>query len=362
MDPNKDQDKDQKQGPLTRGIDAANKTRKYIRYGQRAKNLMQAGHAAEGVSGTGAAGEGAMGAAGAAEGATALAAGEGAAAGGAAASGAAAGGAVAGGAAAGGAAAGGAAASAPAWIVPAAIIGVCLLVVVIIVVFFGGSSNSASGSIEGSASPSASIESSPGTTPTCTSGDTASCLKNDFHILVNNASQSQLNDIYNIFALPMSYPKYKNLVNNGPYLTINLLSDSGGCHGYTPGVSINIYNYSYCQTMPFKNRQYLLIHESGHAINWRNARVEQNYVSNAWKGDPGCYESGYLKTYPLRCGSSCGISPDRESFAESIADTIMCSGGGTCQYAGSGNAYSKPIYNFPSSCPTTNNWTHSNIF
>ena len=151
MDPNKDQDKDQKQGPLTRGINAANRTRDYIKYGKRAKNLMQAGHAAEGVYGTGAAGEGAMGAAGAAEGAAALAAGEGAAAGGAAAGGAAAGGAAAG--------------TAPAWIVPVAIIGVVLLVVVIIVLFFGGGAPTANGGDLSSPTPSATSSGSLAGTP-----------------------------------------------------------------------------------------------------------------------------------------------------------------------------------------------------
>ena len=244
--------------------------------------------------------------------------------------------------------------------VPVVIVG--LIIVVIIVVFFGGVSGVKGGDLSNN-SPSPSESSNPpGVTPTCTNGDIASCLKNDFHIIVTNATTSQMNDIYNIFALPMSCPIYKQLLLNGSYLTISLLSDDGGCHGYTPGPSINIYNYSYCQKMVFKNRQYLLIHESGHAIKWRNPRVQQNYVSNAWKSDSGCYDSGYLKTYPLRCGSSCGISPDRESFAESIADTIMCSDGGTCQYAGAGNKYSQPIYNFPSACPTTNNWTNSNIF
>ena len=354
MDQNQEDQEKQQQGPVSRSINTVNKGRDYLKRGKQLRNLARAGRAAQGAE---SAGEGVMAAAGAGEGAAVLA-GEGGALAGAGAAGGAAAGA---GAAAGGAAAAGTA-TAPAWIPVAAVLGVCLLVVIIIVVFFGGAPTNSGGDLS-SNSPSPSESSNPpGATPTCTSGNVASCLKNDFHIVVTNASASQLSDIYNIFALPMSYPTYKQLLLKGPYLTINLLSDSGGCHGYTPGPSINIYNYSYCQTMAFKNRQYLLIHESGHAINWRNPRVQQDYVSSAWKSDSGCYDSGYLKTYPLRCGSSCGISPDRESFAESIADTIMCSGGGACQYTGAGNAYSKPIYNFPSACPNTNGWTNSNIF
>ncbi|MCL6096893.1 MAG: hypothetical protein M1444_04435 [Patescibacteria group bacterium] len=242
------------------------------------------------------------------------------------------------------------------------ILGIGLVLVIVVIVLFGGISGVKGGDLSNIPSPSPSAG-PPGTTPTCTSGDIAACLKNDFNITVTNGTTAQMNDIYNIFALPFSYPLYKQLITNGGgYLNINLLSDNNGCHGWTSGPSINIYNYSYCQSLAFKNRQYLLIHESGHAINWRNPRVQQSFVSNAWNNDSACYQSEYLKTYPLRCGGSCGISPTRESFAEAIADYVMCSGGGTCQYAGAGNAYSQPIYDFPSACPVTNNWTGSNVY
>lgn len=231
-----------------------------------------------------------------------------------------------------------------------------------IVMFAGAPGGVMGGDTTNSPSPTDS-SGAPGTIPTCTSGNIVSCLKNDFNITVTNGTTAQMNDIYNVFALPFSYPLYKQLMaNGGTPLTINLLSDGGGCHGWTPGPSINIYNYSYCQSFAFKNRQYLLIHESGHAINWRNPRVQQAFVSNAWNDDSACYQSGYLKTYPLRCGASCRITPSRESFAEAIADYVMCSGGGTCQYAGVGNAYSQPINNFPAACPVTNSWTGSNVY
>ena len=256
--------------------------------------------------------------------------------------------------------------TAPAWIVPVTVGVVCLIVLVVIFgvitpgTTVGGNlpGPSSEGIVPGS---SGGPSSTPGAPPSCTSGDIAACLKTDFNITVTNATVAEQNDIYNIFSLPFSYPTYKQLIGSSP-LKIVLLSDSNGCHGWTPnGGTIDVYNFSYCESLPFKNRQYLLIHESGHVISFRT-RLSQSYVSSAWNTDSGCYDQGYLKTYPLRCGSSCGISPQQESFAESIADYVMCSGGGTCQYAGAGNGSSQPINNFPSSCPITNTWVGSNIF
>ncbi len=298
-----DKDKQQKPGPMSKGINTVNRAQSTLKWAKRAKKAYQIASTAGEAIGT-----------------------------------------------------------APVWIVPVTVGVVCVIVLVVIFgvitpgTTVGGNlpGPSSEGIVPGS---SGGPSSTPGVPPSCTSGNIAACLKTDFNITVTNGTTAQLTDIYNIFSLPFSYPTYKQFIGSSP-LNIVLLSDSNGCHGYTPsGAVIDIYNFSYCQSLPFKNRQYLLIHESGHVISFRT-RLLQSYVSNAWEQDPSCYESGFLKTYPLRSG----VNDKQESFAESIADYVMCSGGGTCQYAGAGNGSSQPINNFPSSCPVTNAWVGLNIF
>lgn len=230
-----------------------------------------------------------------------------------------------------------------------AIIAIVLVSVVTLFALFGGAPVAVGGDLTNSPSPS---EESASPSATVNPGNIAQYVK------ISGGTLSQQTLVYKVFSIVFSYPKYKSLITaGGGTLTIVLLSDaSGQCHGFTPsGTTIKIWNFSICEGYPFGNSEYLLVHESGHAISSKNSRVWQDFVANAWKSDPGCYENGFLKTYALRTTVA-----NKESFAEAIADYIACGSAGVCNYGGPPSG--KPISNFIPSCPNTSNWVKNIIF
>jgi hypothetical protein len=200
-----------------------------------------------------------------------------------------------------------------------------------------------------------------GQTLTCSSGDYASCLKQDFNIDVFGGSSSNLAKIYQAFAFAGQSKQYLSLLTaKSQSLRIVIIgSDPRVCSGLTLGfLGIIKLSDGACFNIPFNSFRYLMIHESGHVIHARNPRLFQSFPWTNLKNAPpdsACYDNGYLKSYALRCGSSCGINPKNESFAEAIVDSLVVS-------SNSHYGSAKTITNFPNDCPATYSWIKENVF
>ena len=193
---------------------------------------------------------------------------------------------------------------------------------------------------------------------TCPSGDYATCLKQDFNISVLGGTSNDIMRIFQAFAFAGQSKQYVSLLTaNGPLRIFILGYDPKVCSGLTIGILgiIKISNGA-CFTMPIDSFRHLIIHESGHVIVGRNPRLYQSFPWTQYQTtDSSCYDHGYLKSYALRCGSSCGIRPKAESFAESVSDSLT-------EYDNSKFGSAQPIPDFPADCPATYNWFKDNVF
>ncbi len=196
---------------------------------------------------------------------------------------------------------------------------------------------------------------------TCPSGDYATCLKQNFNISVFGGNAADLAKIFQAFAFAGQSPQYLSLLTaNGQSLKIIIgFNDPRACNGVTVGFAgIITLTDGACFNIPQNSFRYLIIHESGHVIDARNPRLYQSFPwSQLQATDSSCYSSGYLKSYPLRCGSSCGIRPKDESFAESVANMLMPTSSNK-----TGFLSSQTINNFQTDCPATYNWFKDNVF
>jgi hypothetical protein len=196
---------------------------------------------------------------------------------------------------------------------------------------------------------------------TCPSGDYATCLKQELNIVVLGGNNDNLAKIFQAFAFAGQSKQYLSLLTaGGQSLRIIIVgSDPKVCSGFTLGFAgIIKLSDGACFNIAPNSFRYLMIHESGHVLNARNPRLFQSFPWTALQTqapDSSCYESGYLKSYALRCGSSCGIRPKDESFAEAIADSLVKSSDAKYQDA-------KLISDYPNECPATYNWFKENVF
>jgi hypothetical protein len=194
---------------------------------------------------------------------------------------------------------------------------------------------------------------------TCPSGDYSTCLKQDFNIVVFGGNAADATKIFNAFAFAGQSQQYLSLLTkNGQSLRIFIIgSDPKVCSGLTIGFAgIIKLSDGACFNIPDSSFRYLLIHESGHVLAARNSRLYQSFPWTQYQTQDGssCYDQGYIKSYALRCGSSCGIRPKDEAFAESVADSLTSSSN-----AKTGAAQ---LIHFATDCPATYNWFKDNVF
>lgn len=183
----------------------------------------------------------------------------------------------------------------------------------------------------------------------------------DFGVKIKQVSESVSctvkKRIYTIYSMPTQSSRYVSLLKPKTPFTIEFYDGTyGTTSGYTPsGYTIRVYgfasflsNYSW-----FRLGAFFLIHETGHLIGHRNYAVKNSFpLSSLVYQDASCYDRGYLKTYSLRCGSSCGITPKSESFAEAQGLYVY----------NSKNGRLADIDNFKLECNNTYDWIRANVF
>lgn len=186
-------------------------------------------------------------------------------------------------------------------------------------------------------------------------------LREDFGVIIKPVTEAVSctvkKRIHQIYSLPGQSPEYLKRLKPGTPFTLEFYSGSyGSASGYTPsGYKIRVYGFASFLSNPnwFRMGAFFLIHETGHLIGHRNYALKYSFpLSTLVSRDSNCYQKSYLKTYSLRCGSSCGITPLSESFAESQGLYVFNSKVG--RHA--------TIYNFRSECDATYSWIRSNLF
>lgn len=181
-------------------------------------------------------------------------------------------------------------------------------------------------------------------------------------IIVDGGTQADADRVYKIFQIPMSSPKYKQLLTAaGP---VHITFDDKPCGGRVEtSNTIILHSFSSCSD-PYA--RWILVHESGHIVAARNSSLYDSYSPGnlELKDGTACYTfiangssslgGWFIKTYPLQ---DTGHSGKAESFGENFALYAF--------YADSSYhpAYGKPsLPNFPTTCPATYSWIQDNIY
>lgn len=309
----------------------------------------------------------------------------------------------------GGAALEGAAATSPIW-APASVIGLIILIIVVtLIILFGGGQNVNAGtpdacaSIGGycntgsctspdlmdtsGASCSASLTGQPqiccippststgcSAPPTCASGDYLSCLKNQFGITMKGTySSNDLNIVFNGFAVGFKYPIFltwfksvRPTVTISPYSTCpsNLWCD-GAWATVTAGAQMTLYQKFLSASSRYQ--RVVLVHEAAHMAMQASStanNTQYTLYANAYTNrlNRSCYSSlGILKTYPANLIPLSQLTYDRkvhESWADSVADSVLCPANTTCPSNGGGGT---SIYDFPGTCSYIYNYVKTSL-
>ncbi len=287
----------------------------------------------------------------------------------------------------GGVAAGtGAAATSPAWGTAIAIILLIILIIALFIIVFAGGQNvnagtppactSITGGVCGTtcqspnildtsgASCSASLTgetqvccippSPPVDNTTCTIGNAATVLKNEFNVVVSNATASHIKIVCDIFSWAGKSPQYKTLLKKGGHvLTIEFI---GGDISYG-GDPNKIKLAGFWSIDSFYAQRYLLIHESGHIIRLRNPYLNSRHASalpGLISADRSCYDRyNFLISYAFSgtCGRGYGITYQSEDFAEATSDNANWR-----THIGHNGYCSRTISNYPTTCSYTFDW------
>lgn len=195
---------------------------------------------------------------------------------------------------------------------------------------------------------------------TCTglNSDPTACLMKDFKIQAVGFPTESAAEVYNAFAISYKQSSlYQKLWDNGGQTLVLTYNPPGDvnpntCHGEAfSATKMAMWNMNKC-TFSTGNA-YLIIHEIGHIISFRNDRLFNSFdYQDLASKDQGCFRSynngnPYLKTY-----IGTGMYPADENFAETLADYIL--------YGSWGRA--SGLVNFPTQCPTTYKWAYDNVF
>ncbi len=175
--------------------------------------------------------------------------------------------------------------------------------------------------------------------------------------------------IYNIFKKLFRSQRYKELLGTN---RINLYFFEPLTAGYINGGAgynnndmafFGYFRYGVADKFKYK----IMIHESGHIIDKRNGNNELGMNLSLLTNADGaaCYDYTsppppyYLKTYAYRAGEGGNAGAKRESFAEAIADNVICYPGYPCTSA---VLKAKQIDNYPEACSETYKWIKTHVF
>lgn len=203
------------------------------------------------------------------------------------------------------------------------------------------------------------------TTFTCPAGNYAACLSGQFRITVVGASNAMLKKIYDVYALAFtSHPRYLALFKSRtPTFTFVNYYNQNGAFAITSGNGDVLFFLGFVNQASAAFQSFVLVHESGHIIAGANPSLQINLYNQTYNAgvDRVCFSRlGILKTYPAGVIAG-GVTIQvriNETFAESLADTLFCTGTGTCKSNGVGGA---PIPNFPSTCSYIDNYIKTKV-
>lgn len=199
----------------------------------------------------------------------------------------------------------------------------------------------------------------------CYAYDGNACAGSNYKGL--HLTDSEKNFIYNIFKNLLRSQGYKNLIGN-KLINIYIFEpihpgfiDGGG--GYNQN-DIAFFGY-FRNGVDDKYKRQIMIHESAHILDKRNGSNELGMnLADLYNRDGGaCYDERfpkpyYLKTYAFRGKEGDNGGARSESFAEAVADNVICTSGYPCT-TGAGHAVQ---IDYPSACPQTKAWIKHNVF
>lgn len=213
-----------------------------------------------------------------------------------------------------------------------------------------------------------------GVAPTCASGDYLFCLKNQFGITMQGAyNTTSLKVVYDGFAIGFKYPTFLAWFKSvTPTVTISSYAQcpngqwcAGAWATVTSGAQMTLYqNFINAGA---RYQRYILTHEAGHMAAQANRTANNaQYVlyQNAYAGSQStsCYNNiGIIDTYPWHVVGSGQLDYDRkvrESWAESVADSVLCPANTTCPSNGGGGT---SISNFPGTCSYIYNYVNKTL-
>lgn len=183
-----------------------------------------------------------------------------------------------------------------------------------------------------------------------------SCLKDQFDITTKGTGDNNIGQsFFWSLALPFSYPQYLNYFKqSGITITVSNQHDYHGAWARTDPEGKNIILYqAFFKDASTRYQRYVLIHEAAHTVGNSNDYLQQNLYKQVHDAglDKNCFYKGVLKTYPtnlLAISSNLKRSQIHETFAEAVADTIICGNNDVCPSNGGGG---QNIKNFPTACP-----------
>lgn len=199
---------------------------------------------------------------------------------------------------------------------------------------------------------------------TCPSGNYAACLKAQFGITAVNMSNAMLKEIYTTYASAFDgHTNYLALFKSraSTYTFVPAAGPNGAFAIAHSGGDVTLYQGFANTSNSFQ--KFVLIHESGHVIAGARPSLQINLYNQTYNAgvDLACFSNlGILKTYPAGVVSG-GVTMSvriNETFAESLADTLTCTGSGTCKGNGGG---ASPISNFPSTCAYIVNYIKTKV-
>lgn len=200
----------------------------------------------------------------------------------------------------------------------------------------------------------------------CDSGNYKQCLSDQFNITVQGAYRdSDLRDTYRGFRQISPYKTYLSLLRRLNYVITysSAAKESRGAWGINNGNRMTLYRCVFdCSSQGIRYTYYFMIHEGAHGISSLIDQKQYALYHLGINNNRNCYGNiGIIKTYPPSLAIKMGLTFDRkvrESWAESVSNTIQCRSGGNCPANGSDGV---SINNWPSNCSSIFDFVNKNI-
>jgi len=195
------------------------------------------------------------------------------------------------------------------------------------------------------------VSGSPGATSEISPGEEQEITTQQIFEIEGN---DPLSDAYlkELLSDALSNNKFKTLLTERGLINISInkgRADFAGCEAEVLGKTIFFYGFS--KNCSKSEQKYLLLHELGHVIGNRNARLYQSFPYEDLKeAESSCFgRRGILLSYYYSDREGGGKDVFDETFAESIAQFSMYNERTRLKF-------------FPNQCPKIYGWVKDNIF